>query len=95
MKIPDAQRDFAYKKLVVGLSKRISNQMEHKQLHRDEVVNEGHPPCTNRPDCTRRVPHSGKAYAQSQDGESPPYLHLPKNQKTSDVADFFFLTCKF
>ena len=30
VKIPDAQRAFAYKKLVVGLSERISNQMEHK-----------------------------------------------------------------
>ena len=30
VKIPDAQRAFAYKKLVVGLSERIGNQMEHK-----------------------------------------------------------------
>ena len=30
VKIPDAQRAFPYKKLVVGLSERISSQMEHK-----------------------------------------------------------------
>ena len=33
VKIPDAQRAFSYKKIVVALSERISNQMEHKINH--------------------------------------------------------------